>query len=337
MRSEPLLCGVDMIHLHTKDYRVKDSKQLFLDTCTKPNQIIQELSVPFYDDKGAVYCRKAQVQRGTRSIPYFLSINNNGLALQFNPSKARHPYNLNLDVNDIDQFLHEIEKDLKSIGITLDVNNSKLNRIDLAKQDFTDRSINNYRSAMDFMQGKRMKQRGYETGYLFFNGQSETCFYDKGEELKDSSIKGLLRVEPRFKTDTSIIKNLGINRYSDFLKTDCYSWNESYNDYLNKTIFNNYTDKLILDFDQELSKLLFLKNDGRNSINKYMSLHGIDAIIQFGGSLDFLYDLMKEAGYAEVTIKKQKKKDLNLLKLKSKGNLVNVFDLITELKQKFAA
>lgn len=336
MTSQSLLCGVDMVHLHTRDFKVKDSRELFLDKSTFPNQNIEELPVPFYDDKGAVYCRKAQVQNRKNQIPYFISIDRRGLSLQFNPSKARHAYNLNSDIYDIDLFSRQIAKDCQSIGLSFDLDNSKLNRIDLAKQDFTDRSINNYRSVFDFIQGKRMKQRGYENGYLVYNGESEACFYDKGIEQKNPLLVDFLRVESRFKTDKSIIKNLGINRYSDFLKTDCYVWNESYNDYLNKTIFDKYDDKLILNFDSEVAKLKFLKQ-GQGAVYKHRNLRGMISIIEMYGSMDFYYEVMAAAGFSTDGINKQKVKDIELLKLESKGSMISVSQLINELKQKFAA
>ena len=336
--STELLPGIDKIWLYTRDFEVNDKSVLDVNRDLKAGQKDEDLPLLFVDKKGEpMYGMKAKHIGKNQNLPYFASINKIGLSVQFNPSKIIHPYQLLTDVNLISSISDQIESELYDIGIKFNPSDCGISRMDLAKQDLMSRDLTSYRTAYEFMDGKRMKSKGYETGYLFENGNHEVCFYDKGIESKIKDAEGLLRVEPRFKDNDLIRKRLGYNTFADFLKSDANEWNEHYKKYLNEKIFRKSKQGYILDFNTELETLKSLKERGNNSVTDYLLIVGIDLILLQFGSMDFLFDLMKKAGYHRNYIRTTKTKIQSLMTSHSKGKIVSISTLINELQQKFAA
>lgn len=334
--SATLLPGVDKLHLFTQDFGILDSRVFGVGRSTMPGKEIEDLPIIMRDESGRIEHGNYAMFKGQK-IPYVVSVNKVGMIIQCNPSKIAHPYKLMDDVNQVKDVIKSIGEDMKESGIVTNITNSIISRVDLAKQDFMGRDLSNYRMAYEFLQGKRMKSKGYESGYLFHNGQQEACFYDKGIESGISSINGLLRSEGRFKNSRSVCKNLGVKTFLDFCKTDCNQWNENYNLYFNDSIFRKAGEGTFIDFNSEVERLKALKASGRNAILEYMVSVGMDTILLKFGSIDCLFDLMKAAGFSKETIKKERGKMRERITKISKSKVVSVSLLISELKKKFAA
>lgn len=336
-----LLPGIDKICLFSKDFEVKDKSVLAVLKDLKPGQKDEDLSLLFVDKQGEpMYGRQAKHDCLKHpNLPFWLGINKVGLSVQLNPSKCIHSFELNKDVKSISIICHGIESKFNDIGIRIPdgIESCSISRIDFTKQDTMTRDLSSYRSAYEFLQGKRMKSQGYENGYLFKNGCQQICFYDKGVESKIKDAEGLLRAESRFLDPELIRKRLGYNKLFDLFKSDANEWNEHYNKFLNEKIFNKSKQGFILDFDTELEKLKFFKESGNNSITNYLLTVGIDSILLQFGSMDFLFDLMEKAGYHRNYIPSIRKKLLKFMTLPSKGKVVSISTLINELQQKFAA
>ncbi len=332
-----LLPGIDKLHLFTQDFTILNSRVFGFGRTTKPGKDIHDLPVIMKDASGRIEHGNYGMFKGQK-IPYTVSVNSVGMVIQCNPSKIVHPYELMKSVDDVKNVVALIGSDMRDSGIKTDLSNTIMSRVDLAKQDFMVRSLDNYRMAYEFMKAKRMKQTGYDgTGYLWHNGGHEACFYDKGVESGIPDIKGLLRVEPRFTKARSVLSNLGLRTFSDLCKTDCYRWNESFNKYLNNRIFNVAGERTFIDFNSEVERLKDLKSSGRNAILKYLVSVGMDTILLRFGSIDGFFNLMKEAGFSKETIKKEKVKMRDMITQISKSKFVSVSVLINELRQKFAA
>lgn len=334
--SAILLPGVDKVWLSTRDFEVLDGSVLGFRRQTKQGQNEENLPTILIDEKGKEYKGQQAEYRG-EGLNFYLGINQKGLSLQYNPSKIIHQYNLLQDVKEIEGITNAINQELNDIGIKFNPSNAYLARLDLAKQDFLERDITNYIPVFSYLDGKRMKGQEYESGYTFQNGRHESCFYSKAEETGLIELKGMMRAENRWKDKELISKSLGYHRFLDFLKSDCIQWNCHYNRYLNDKIFRQSKQGLLFDFENEVNKLKYFKERGRNAVNNYLITTSLDSFIRSFGKIDFLWKVMSEAGFTRQQIHNEKKRIRELIKLTSKNKTVSIGTLINELQQKFAA
>lgn len=334
--SSILLPGVDMVCLSTRDFEVLDGSVMGFNKETKQGQKEENLPTILIDRNGIEY-RGQQLKYRGEGLNFFVGINDKGLKLQFNPSKNLHAYNLLTDVKVIQNMSEAISHELNDVGIKFNYLDCKLTRLDLAKQDFMERDLNDYLSVFSYLDGKRMKGQQYETGYTFSNTLHESCFYSKAEETGLPELKGMLRGENRWKKRELISKSLGYSIFADFLKSDSIQLNEHYNRYLNEKIFRQSKQGSLFDFDNEVSKLKYFKEKGRNALNNYLISTTLDSYIHLFGKIDHLWKVMSEAGFTRQQIHNEKKRIRELIKLTGKNKIVSIGTLINELQQKFAA
>lgn len=334
--SSILLPGVDKIWLSTQEFSVKDGNALGFNKRTKQGQSEENLPVLFTDKNGQTF-KGTQSEYFGQTLPFYLGINQKGLSLQFNPSKILHSYNLVSDVSEIQKIEKQISYELNDVGICFNSLDARPTRLDLAKQDFLSRSIDNYYPVFNYLEGKRMKGRPYETGFTFDNTLHEFCFYSKGHECKNEKLINMMRAENRLKKPDPIRKALGFYKFSDFLKSDAIDWNTHYVNYLNSNIFRSVKQGQLFDFDNEVEKLKMFKCKGRNAFNNYLITTSLENILQSFGNLKFLWKIMSEAGFSRQQIHKEKVKIRELMKFTGKNKILSISTLIEELKEKFAA
>jgi len=342
MNTGLLLPGVDKLAVHTRDFHVSDYRSLHKNQTTAPNKEIEDLPVLMVDSRGqGLHATKAWADTKGRRIPYQVDFDKNGMLLAVNPSKALHPWKLNSDVNSIEEFLSSVHKDCKEIGIHFDLDGARIKRLDLAKQDFMDRALSMYGPAYDFMNGSRKKKNVYPSGATWHNKQDEVCFYDKGLESKIPIIEGLLRAESRFLKDNKVSAFVGVNTVSEFLRTDCYTWDEAYKKHLNRSVFDKAkSDLFIMDFDSEVDRLRQIaKIKKKNICVTYVSAHGIIAFLSMPGGLDQLKAILNASGVVgtKAVDKFMREVDSIISLMPKPEGMVSVLDLVHELKMKFAA
>lgn len=352
--SQDLDCpGIDKIDIYARSYTIRDTSIFGIESKKQPGQSIYDLPKIITDKSGKCEHGIKALYFG-KKLPFIIDVKptkdklDTRLKLSFNPSKILHPYNLIQDTNEIKSVVSEIKKELKDVGIMFDVEGENISRLDPAKQPIMDRSLSTYRPVYDFMEGSRMKQRGYESGYLFISSEHQICFYSKSEELKNQTLDRMLRGEVRFLSSRSVRENTGISCLNDLYKTDCYEWNEFYKKHLNNRIFKYHLpegldESKILDFDSEVKRLqrFMFNSDGkqkRGAILKWLVALHFDLILVGIYSTDFFFQIMKEAGFTSRHINNIKRDFSDMMQTSiNKGNLLSVSVLINELKEKFAA
>lgn len=353
--SQVLDCpGIDKIDVWSRSFSIKDTSIFSIESRKQPGQSLCDLPKIITDKSGKVEHGNKALYYG-KNVPFIIDVKqtkdklNTRLKLSFNPSKILHPYNLVQSTSEIKDVVKSIKSELKSAGILFDFEGESISRIDPAKQPIMDRSLSTYRPVYDFIDGLRMRQRGYDGhGYLFQTKEHQICFYSKGEELKNPTLDRMLRGEIRFLSSRSVRENTGISCLNDLYKTDCYEWNEFYNKHLNKRIFryhlsDDVNESKVLDFDSEVERLqkYMFYEDGkkkRNGILKWLVALHFDLISVGIYSTDFFFDIMKKAGFTSRHINNVKRDFAEMMQTSvNKGNLVGVSVLINELKEKFAA
>lgn len=328
--------GFDKIHLSTKDFTIKDISKLGQNRNIHQGKTEQDIPIITIDTGTTTENIRANNLYFNHDL-FNVSINKVGAQVIYNPSKILHPYELLTDTNELKRVGNIITSEMKKNGILLNIDHASVTRMDLAKQTKTQRSIYSYRTAFDFMKGKRLSKVGFDGGYRWNNKTHEIQIYDKGLE-SNLPFKNFTRCEAKFKKTRYIQTKTGINKYADFFHLDTRYINDTYNNYLTQTIFSGTSQQIVIDFNTEVEKLIALKKAGRNAVLSYLAVASINDLIAKFGSIEVLFDMMKEAGFTKGAISKQREQIKNLMSFTSGSiSTTNVKLLIEELKHTFAA
>lgn len=79
--------------------------------------------------------------------------------------------------------LRGLEGDLREIGVSTNLDNAVLSRVDSFRNVLASETYATYHPVLSALKGKRMAQRDYGTTFLWSNTQQELCVYDKLAEM----------------------------------------------------------------------------------------------------------------------------------------------------------
>ena len=349
------LTGIDKILLTTPDFQVdKVNSTLFgLDTSTPQGGNEAELPYLLTDKAG----REVKARKIYHNSPNHIgnyTIRQDGLLVQFNPSKISHPYLLaEVGSPQYKGAIAKVLQEMDSIGIHADLEGMKLIRVDLAKQAEMSMPCSQYEAAFKLMKGKRNKTKGYEGGYLFHNTQNECMFYDKREEMKylkvDQNLKGeqnFMRAEVRMlkhKSTASILKVATLNELNTLHPehvTECY------NRYIKGRIFSKAMEgeQMTLEYYAEVEIVkYFRETSGKRGQGwkEYLLCTDIDQhMIKIGG-IEGFGKILHDAGYGKSQVYDIMRQVREMLNKKAQvdrlRNEVTTSTLIDELREQFAA
>lgn len=329
--------GFDKLILTSKDFIIKDFS--IFGQNRNISQGKNETDLPVLSiDNGTTQMENIRANSIYFNHDLFnLTVNRNGLQVIFNPSKILHPYELTTDFKELKKVGDRINTIMQQNKILTNFDNCIISRIDLAKQEIIPNGLYHYKPAFEFMRGKCMKNVGYENGYKWGNNSHEAQFYNKSIESK-LPFDDLDRLEAKLKKTKVVQQRTGLNNYGILFQSDNNHINSIYNGYLDSTIFrNNIPNQMVLDFSSEVEKMKHFKNSGRNAILKYLVSNGLNDLINKFGSIETIFDIMKEAGFDKSSISRERKKLLDILDYSGNTSEVNVRTLIQDLKYKFAS
>lgn len=345
--------GIDKIHLHTKDFAVRDaSRQLFGYNVSTP-QGGGEVPVLMRDGTGREVVAN-KIHRNTNLVNY--TIGTKGLLVGFNPSKRFHPYHLTGAGDGLAEVVQGVEKDMKAAGIIANLSDMKLVRFDLTAQHQMMQPCYQYNQVFRLLKGKRCKnQREYPTGYQFGNTQWQTIGYDKIQALQDAGLgnlvgteKNLLRIENKLLKSQAITRTMPFATLGGLLKVDNFTLEDLYRDHLQKKVFNRHlvAEQLFLDLDNEfllMQEIVSLSSSAEKAaMNHLHSIGGYsynEALLKFGG-IDG-YRKFLEGFYSRKTTYRvinalQKNIALQARIDANRGN-ITAGSLLAEVQAKFAA
>jgi hypothetical protein len=333
-----MLAGIDMVHLHTRDFKVMDRRHLTTNTAEGPNIQPQALYV---DSAGAVVMGKNSYHNGKWVR---VDIDNHGMRVSFNPSKILHPYNLLTDTAKIPDILRVAEKELSAVGVKANLLECGLSRLDLTKQDTMPQPVMVYSDAFKLLKGKRLASVQYPNGFVFRNGTMEVVFYDKGEELQDSSLYNFMRGEVKYKKGKVVRSETQLGSLSDLIEAGPEHLTSCYNSFLNRRVFSQQYvgEQLALDFTGEVQLLKILRGmSERGAIRRYFSLEGIEVKLRKLGGFEGLKRLLFEAGFVKSrvsTVVREVEQELQMKAFLDSSREENtVTKMIAEVQMVFAA
>ena len=339
--------GVDKVRLHTRAYVVKD----LTGWSEKGGKVIGE-DPPAWcrDDRGKVI-------EGTgfflNSDLCSVDLSPKGLAVTFNPSKVRHPWQLLTDPVEVGKVGDDVQALLTRNGILTNVDGMTLSRVDLARDRQLSKPLPMYVTACSNLRGKRMRGTEYPQGYRWNNTQRQAILYsktmeaasrprDKGRVIIPDDVS---RFETRWTKGRPLAKDFGFSSFGDLRRTDPEALTDVYRDALNGTVFHTEPKAVqyILHFDTEADILRGYIDGQRGGVFRYLLDMGGGPAVEALGGLDGLRELMAAAGMPERTIRynvdkvREHTRRAGFVQARRDASAVTVHTLIDELKTAFAA
>lgn len=292
-------CGIDKLILQTKDFEVKDTRQLTIVPNAKKQGEDDTQNTPLFHCNGAVVngskaYHNSKDEGGTISA----NINWAGLSITYNPSKmlGKNVGELS-SVADVQTVSAEVEKYLFSNGIVAPLSGAKIYRIDLAKDRSMNQKVFAYSDVFNLLRAKGYNQKvQYPHGVRIGNRKRQGIFYDKGRELfPRGGDTNTMRGEVRLMTNQTLTKRIGISTMADLYHADTNYLNQTYNHWVNVDMFHYNDDgQIAFDFVNEVSILQNFKEQGRNAFKRYLMLRGVEATMLIVGGMDNLKRLLSE-------------------------------------------
>jgi hypothetical protein len=212
--------------------------------------------------------------------------------------------------------IRSAEKHLASIGIKTSLKTAQISRLDAFKNVVADEPYSCYQSVLSLLSGSRMKQRGYENGFLWENQQQQVCVYDKLRKMEHDkfSIAGLprnsIRFEHRMLKSRKVRDALNFRNVTDLLES-YDSIVSSYQQTMKKQLFRYEPAEVetIMASEIEAEMRWFKGKYGRESLSLYLKCYGLHSLLQktemetILGVVEKVYDsrLKKSRMKAELT------------------------------------
>lgn len=295
------MVGIDKLELTTREWQVNSWRDSNLTLFPTPERAGMEAMEDFLiiRDKSGVEKRG---QKAVLNDPlYSLTLNQFGARLTLNPSKPYHPVNLCSDNSTLADRIGAVETRLREQGIFLNIADSKLSRIDLAKNIQCKNPVSYYSEVFRGLRLPRAdKQAEFPEGYRTNNNSRSLIFYNKGQEVfqktGDSTIlelhgNNLMRGELQYKK-ASIPHQLKMKTFDDFNRYGMEFLQKRYRETMENNVFKfesgqglsipiQYDEKSLLD---ELVSVL--EKHPRNGYLNYRAMIGDRNIPLLWGSLE---------------------------------------------------
>lgn len=300
--------GLDKITLHTREFEVKDTLNLFINGNAKEQGKREVEPQPLFRVGGDLVTgskawHNAEDGYGNLAV----EINWKGLAVRWNPSKLAGKYTGELaTLSDVSASIPLLEKYLLENGILLNLSECKLSRLDLAKdREMSDR-VRSYATALSSLDGKRMKERvQYPDGVRIGTQTKQGIFYDKGLELKPKEgSTNNMRGEFRLLKGKPIQATLGISKLGDLTSLHQQDISTAYANYINADLYRiGNADQLSFSFTNEVDTLRFYRTRyKRNAILRWLLQEAIQMKMELIGDMETLSQIIREAGFTRQAV-----------------------------------
>ena len=322
--SKEMNFGVDMVNLWTPEFRVHDItngrwKQ-------KAGQVIgKEPDLYGVDKNGHVLeGTGAFVNRGASNpdLSATWSISSKGCSVQFNPSTLQHDYHL---TSNLEHIVPALEKDMKNVGIDLDLKGARLTRVDLTGQRVMETPCSSFAPAFTSLSAKRMKAVKYPDGFEFSNRSRGVVFYDKSLQLetvkavKDAP-RNLLRCEARWMKNRVIGHEgtgVGLSSLLDLIEAPEEHLKAKYKGFLERDVFKVAEgSQLAFSFKNHLQTFkTFTETTG--GWKEYFMMNGVENLLEEFGGFDQLEQLFLLSDFSPKQATRNIKKLQDLIQKKS--------------------
>jgi hypothetical protein len=339
--------GIDKIALHSFDFSIKDLTNRDV-WGFNANYRQGAGGLPIYSDTKGNRLEANKIYHQSTKTGAIYDVNQMGLLVHFNPSKAHHEYNLLSTGDELNRYVKAIQDEAKQL-LNVNLLDANLVRLDLAKNRAMEQPISTYHNAFRLIKGKRSDTKEQPDGIYIGNKSQETTFYNKKEELAHRFIQTLtpdnfLRGEIRLKKKDSVSRYAGADTLGALLSTKPKAIEENYNSFLTKNIFSraNIGQQIRIDFKEEMQFFRELKEQRPKAyFRTWLTIQSIDNILREFGSIENLAKFFELAGEHRMNINRNVRYIKEMIAIKgsvdiSRNKLTDVA-LLEELKLKFVA
>jgi hypothetical protein len=183
--------------------------------------------------------------------------------------------------------LRSAEKHLAGIGIKTDIKTAQISRLDAFTNVVADEPYSCYQPVLSLLSGSRMKQRGYENGFLWENQRQQVCVYDKLRKMEHDKLpttglpRNSIRFEHRMLESRKIRDTLNFRNVTELLESyDTIA--TTYQQTMRKQLFRYEPADVetILASEIEADMTYFKERFGRNSLSLYLKCYGLHSLLQ---------------------------------------------------------
>lgn len=287
---------LDTVKIYLEDYEVKKQNNLTIstnyNTSGEEKNSFKLFSLDSGDEIGGnkAYCNTNNFQFDVTSKGAFLKFSVPNVFYQGNNYKS-------VNQDQTKDSIKVIETDLKNNGISTNLLNGNLSRLDMFKQITPEEKFSNYIPIFRAVKGSQKQLTDYGTTFLWKNGVEQVTVYDKIIEMihhkKDiSGLPDTMRFENRLLNKRKIEQVLEFTKVNELIKY--YDELEpAYNKAIKHQIFMLNTEEFNIAIQKEFEARFeyFFLSGGREWLNKFVYGLGTDAIEVFG--VDNFIDLAK--------------------------------------------
>jgi hypothetical protein len=191
------------------------------------------------------------------------------------------------DAKGTEQALKASEKLLKRVGIKTNVKTARISRLDAFKNVVGAEPFSCYSGVLALLAGSRMKQRGYENGFLWENTRQQICVYDKLRKMLHDKLstvglpENTIRFEHRMLQAQKVRDALEMATVADLL-ADYDKVCAVYEATMKKQLFRHQAKdiEIMLSSDIEREMLFFQTQYGKEWLNQYLRAFGLHSLLQ---------------------------------------------------------
>ncbi len=210
---------------------------------------------------------------------------------KFSGGHNYHP----VDFHGTKDAFRRAEEQLREVGIHTNIQTAKPCRMDSFSNVAADEPYSCYQGILSVLHGSRMKQRGYENGFLWENQSAEICAYDKKHQLlhKKQDVKGLpkhpIRFELRALQSRKVRSAYGFNTVADLLEGYDHI-RAVYQQTMKKQLFRYSGPEIevISAHDLQTECMLYADTYGRNWLQQYLEHRGLNDLLRVTNMDTFL-------------------------------------------------
>jgi hypothetical protein len=176
---------------------------------------------------------------------------------------------------------------LDGFGIKTNIETAQIARLDAFKNAVMSEPVSCFQPVLSLLKGSRMKQRGYEEGFLWENGRQQICFYDKLRKMRHDKLPvaglpaNVLRGELRFLKSNKVRDALSMKSVRDLVE-NYEEVRRVYQDTMSKQLFRVSTTGSTVMVESALKEEMafFQERYGREWLDAYFRTFGLHCLLQ---------------------------------------------------------
>ncbi len=183
--------------------------------------------------------------------------------------------------------LQASQKLLKRVGIKTNVKTARISRLDAFKNVVAAEPFSCYSGVLALLAGSRMKQRGYENGFLWENTRQQICVYDKLRKMLHDKLstvglpENTIRFEHRMLQAQKVRDALEMATVADLL-ADYDKVCAVYQATMKRQLFRHSTHDITIMLASDIKREMawFQAQGSKEWLNQYLRTFGLHSLLQ---------------------------------------------------------